>query len=217
MIAVSEDEARAARARATFSPTLALTASKLRLLARSDVGDPARRRDRRRQGGVRERRARAASARAGKLVAINCAAIPRELVESELFGYEKGAHSTAQARKIGPRRGGERRDAVPRRDRRHAAGAAVEAAAVSCRTGASRRSARRASSRSTCAIIAATSRVALEKGSHVQEAMLGRLGAQPIVLPPLRERDRGCGAPRGLLPAQTSPTSARSSPRRSRR
>ena len=37
----------------------------------------------------------------GRLVAINCAAIPRELVESELFGYEKGAHSTAQGRKTG--------------------------------------------------------------------------------------------------------------------
>ena len=41
------------------------------------------------------------SGRTGKLVAINCAAIPRELVESELFGYEKGAHSTAQGRKVG--------------------------------------------------------------------------------------------------------------------
>ena len=43
----------------------------------------------------------ALSGRTGKLVAVNCAAIPRELVESELFGYEKGAHSTAQARKTG--------------------------------------------------------------------------------------------------------------------
>src|SRR4029078_7197960 len=43
----------------------------------------------------------AARGRSGPLVAINCAAIPRELVESELFGYEKGAHSTAQGRKVG--------------------------------------------------------------------------------------------------------------------
>src|SRR5205823_13180906 len=42
-------------------------------------------------------------------------------------------------------------------------------------------------------IIAATSRVALDKGAHVQEAMLGRLGAQPIVLPPLRERIEDLG------------------------
>jgi DNA-binding NtrC family response regulator len=41
--------------------------------------------------------------------------------------------------------------------------------------------------------VAATSRTALEKGGHVQEALLGRLGAQPIVLPPLRERVEDIG------------------------
>jgi len=33
----------------------------------------------------------------GPLIGVNCAAIPRELVESELFGYEKGAFSGASA------------------------------------------------------------------------------------------------------------------------
>jgi transcriptional regulator with PAS, ATPase and Fis domain len=42
-----------------------------------------------------------ASGRKGPFIAINCAAIPENLVESELFGYARGAHSTADRGKPG--------------------------------------------------------------------------------------------------------------------
>jgi transcriptional regulator with PAS, ATPase and Fis domain len=42
-----------------------------------------------------------ASGRKGPFIAINCAAIPENLVESELFGYARGAHSTADRGKAG--------------------------------------------------------------------------------------------------------------------
>ena len=62
-------------------------------------------------------------------VAVNLAAIPKELVESTLFGHEKGRvhrrHPPA-ARQV---RAGSRRHAVPRRDRRPALRAAGQAAA----------------------------------------------------------------------------------------
>ena len=39
--------------------------------------------------------------RTGPFIAVNCAAIPENLIESELFGYEKGAFSGATQNKVG--------------------------------------------------------------------------------------------------------------------
>jgi transcriptional regulator with PAS, ATPase and Fis domain len=84
----------------TLSPGLAMLVRKLSRLAPSGVdillsGET---------GVGKEVHAEAihrASGRKGPFIAINCAAIPENLVESELFGYARGAHSTADRGKPG--------------------------------------------------------------------------------------------------------------------
>src|SRR5918993_63140 len=50
---------------------------------------------------ARELHERSTSRRLGAFVAVNCAALPTELIESELFGHEKGAFTGAAARRAG--------------------------------------------------------------------------------------------------------------------
>ena len=68
------------------------------------------------------------------LVKISCAAIPETLLESELFGYERGAFSGAAATKRGRFELAARRHAVPRRDRRDAARRCRPSCCACCRT-----------------------------------------------------------------------------------
>ena len=50
---------------------------------------------------ARELHERSTARRANPFVAVNCAALPTELIESELFGHEKGAFTGAAARRKG--------------------------------------------------------------------------------------------------------------------
>jgi transcriptional regulator with PAS, ATPase and Fis domain len=191
MDALQEDAASPFAPLPTCSPSLALMCAKLRRLARTQteilvVGETGVGKE------VFANAIHAHSRRAGKLVAINCAAIPRELVESELFGYEKGAHSTAQGRKVGlvelANRGTLFLDEIgdmpaelqPKllrflQDRRFTPLGSTRVVEADVR------------------IVAATSRIPMDRGPQVQDAVLGRLGAQPILLPPLRDRIEDIG------------------------
>jgi transcriptional regulator with PAS, ATPase and Fis domain len=193
---------------ATASPALAVACDRLRRLAASEgelfiVGET---------GVGKEVYARAvheASQRKGKFVAINCAAIPRELVESELFGYRAGAHSTAHSAKAGlieEAEGGtlfldEIGEMTPEaqikilrflQDRELTPLGATRPRRMDVR------------------IIAATNRTVVGPGkSGLRDDIVARLGAAPIHLPPLRNRIEDLGALVGHFLAKTPAEGAR--------
>ncbi len=93
------DDARA-RARVYGGPKLAASFEALAAVAESNlsvvlVGETGTGKE------VFARTLHALSGRTGKLVAVNCAAIPRHLAESELFGYRKGAFTGADRHHAG--------------------------------------------------------------------------------------------------------------------
>ncbi len=182
---------------ATVSPALATACDRLRRLSASEgelfiVGET---------GVGKEVYARAVhqkSGRKGRFMAINCAAIPRELVESELFGYRAGAHSTAHQAKPGlieEAEGGTLfLDEIGEMS--------AEAQTKLLRflqdreltpLGATR------PRRMDVRIIAATNRTSSLTGASrgpggLRDDIVARLGAAPIHLPPLRSRIEDLGA-----------------------
>ena len=126
----------------------------------------------------------------GPFVAVNCGAIPENLLEAEFFGYRKGSYTGATEDREGYFQAAQRRHAVPRRDRRPAAGDADQAAArdpgargAPARLDAGRR-------RSTCASSAPPTRTwrAEVQAGRFRQDLYYRLNVIEIRVPPLRER-----------------------------
>jgi DNA-binding NtrC family response regulator len=124
----------------------------------------------------------------GPFVAINCAAIPDNLLETELFGYEKGLHRRGAAQ-TGQIRAGPSRHAVPGRDRRPAARASGQDPARA-RGKRFERVGGTTPLQVDVRVVAATNRnlKAAVAARQFREDLFFRLSVFPIVIPPLRER-----------------------------
>jgi transcriptional regulator with PAS, ATPase and Fis domain len=197
----------------TASPGLAVACDRLRRLSASEgelfiVGET---------GVGKEVYARAVhqeSGRKGAFVAINCAAIPRDLVESELFGYRAGAHSTAHQAKAGlieEAEGGTLfLDEI---------GEMTQEAQIKILRFLQDRELTPLGStrprRMDVRIIAATNRTispgarAPENAQGLRDDIVARLGAAPIHLPPLRDRLEDLGALAAHFLATSRVTGAR--------
>jgi sigma-54 dependent transcriptional regulator, acetoin dehydrogenase operon transcriptional activator AcoR len=176
-----------------IAPAMALLLQRLRLLAPSQeelllTGET---------GVGKEVYAQAvhhASGRKGPFVAVNCAALPVELVESELFGFVRGAHSQASESRAGllaRAEGGtlfldEIGDMPP----------AAQAKLLRFLQTRSYQPLGAGTLRTLdVRVLAATTLVVQDdRGRGLRPDLAGRLGAEPLVIPPLRRRPEDLGA-----------------------
>jgi DNA-binding NtrC family response regulator len=175
------------------APAMALVLRRLRLLARTTeevllTGETGVGKE------VYAQAVHAASGRKGPFLAINCAALPVELVESELFGYARGAHSQAAQGRPG---------LLAQAD----GGTLFLDEIGDMPPGAQAKLLRFLQTRSyqplgggtartlDVRVLAATTRPSRdESGGGLRDDLAGRLGAEPLVIPPLRQRPEDLGA-----------------------
>jgi DNA-binding NtrC family response regulator len=126
---------------------------------------------------------------AGPLVRVNCAAIPETLLESELFGHERGAYTGAQAQRIG--RFEQANNGTIFLDEVSEMSPQLQAKLLRVtQDGRFSRLGSNAEIQTNTRIIAATNRNLEEevKGGRFREDLYYRLNVVELNIPPLRER-----------------------------
>lgn len=125
----------------------------------------------------------------GPLVKVNCAAIPETLLESELFGHEKGAFTGAAAQRIG--RFEEANEGTIFLDEIGDMSAPLQAKLLRVtQDGRFTRVGSNKELQTNARILAATNRVLEDqvKAGHFREDLFWRLNVVELNIPPLRER-----------------------------
>jgi DNA-binding NtrC family response regulator len=143
--------------------------------------------------------------KSGPLVKVNCAAIPETLLESELFGHEKGAFTGASTHRIG--RFEEASGGTILLDEVAEMSPALQAKFLRVtQDGTFQRVGSNAERRTDVRILAATNRN-LEKeveGGRFREDLFFRLNVIEVYVPPLRERTEDVLALANLFAARAS-------------
>ena len=124
-----------------------------------------------------------------RMVKMNCAAMPAGLLESDLFGHERGAFTGASSQRLGRFELADKSSFVPRRSGRYAAGASAQAAARFAGAGVRAPRQQQADPDRRASDCRHQSRS--EKNGRDREFRSDlhyRLNVFPICLPPLRER-----------------------------